>query len=137
MMKRQPACQPLASAQSRRSASENTLRLPLTILAGSGNGLRQQLDTDKSDRLPARWLELLRILTKQATGSANRCQDHRIAAFASRRACGNRDREHNGKSHGGEPVVVDVGLRQPADTGGKDNRDKHLWVLACARLRRS
>ena len=22
-------------------------------------------------------------------------------------------------------MVVDVGLRQPADTGGKDNRDKH------------
>ena len=62
MMKRRPACQPLASAQSRRSASENTLRLPLTILAGSGNGLRQQLDTDKSDRLPARWLELLKDL---------------------------------------------------------------------------
>ena len=62
MLKRQPACQPLASAQSRRRAGENSLRSLPTILAGIGNGLRKQLDTDKSEPLPARWRELLKDL---------------------------------------------------------------------------
>ena len=62
MLQRQPACQPLGSAQSCRSASENSLRSLPTILAGIGNGLRQQLATDKSDPLPAHWLELLKDL---------------------------------------------------------------------------
>ena len=62
MLKRQPACQPLASAQSRHSAGENSLRSFPSILAGIGNGLRTQLDTDKSEPLPARWLELLEDL---------------------------------------------------------------------------
>ena len=62
MLKLQPACQPLASAQSRRSAGENSLRSFPSILAGIGNGLRKQLDTDKSEPLPARWLELLKDL---------------------------------------------------------------------------
>ena len=62
MLKRQPACQLLASAQSRRSAGENSRRSLPSIVAGIGNGLRKQLDTGKSEPLPARWLELLRDL---------------------------------------------------------------------------
>ena len=62
MLKRQPACQPLASAQCRRSAGENSLRSFSTILEGIGNGLRKQLDTNKSEPLPTRWLELLKDL---------------------------------------------------------------------------
>jgi hypothetical protein len=59
---RQPVCQPLGSVQSHRSAGENSLWSLPTMLGGIGNGLRARLEADKSQPLPARWLELLKAL---------------------------------------------------------------------------
>ena len=164
MLKRQPACQPLASAQCRRSACDNSLRSFSTILAGIGNCASNSIRTNRNP-CPRVGSSCLRILTQQAKGSANRCQGPRtssfplatsslVCSFAPRQTVlqhGPRDKPPTstlaqtsrtrprqprsgaqGRSHGREPAVVHVGLPQPADTGGKGNRNKHLWVLACA-----